>query len=88
MRAPGEGEVAAAVTNKADAGGHGEEGALEAGMEDKARQHEEALHARGMRTGKEIEEEGREDWTGKKGEVDLGEALGGRGRGVVLAAEE
>lgn len=88
MRAPGEGEVASAVTEK-KFGGHGEEKAMTQNMEEKTQAHKEALHERGERTGAEIEgEEGEEDWTGKKGDVDLGEALGGRGKAVVLAAEE
>lgn len=87
MRAPGEGEIASAVTEK-KFGGHGEAGGLMEGIEEKSREHREALHARGEKTGKEIEEEGREDWTGKKGEVDVGEALAGRGTAIVLAAEE
>lgn len=87
MRAPGEGDVAAAVEQK-KFGGHGEEGELGENMDEKARDHAAALHERGERTGREIEEEGREDWTGKKGEVDVREALGGRGTAVVLAAEE
>lgn len=58
------------------------------GIEEKSRDHREALHAKGEKTGKEIEEEGKEDWTGRKGDVDVGEALGGRGTAVVLAADE
>jgi hypothetical protein len=87
MRAPGEGDVADAVTEK-KFGGHGEEEGLMENIEQKTQAHKEALHERGERTGAEIEEEGKEDWTGKKGEVDLGEALGGRGKAVVLAADE
>lgn len=87
MRAPGEGDVADAVTEKRF-GGHGEEEELMENMEEKTKAHREALHERGKRAGAEIEEEGNEDWTGKKGEVDLGQALGGRGTAVVLAAEE
>jgi hypothetical protein len=87
MRAPGEGDVASAVTGK-KFGGHGEEEGLTQNMEEKTEAHRDALHERGERTGAEIEEEGKEDWTGKKGEVDLGQALGGRGTAVVLAADE
>jgi hypothetical protein len=87
MRASGEGDVASAVTGKTF-GGHGEESGLTENMEEKTRHHEDALHGRGERTGKDIEEEGSENWTGKKGEVNLGEALGGRGTAVVLAGEE
>ncbi len=87
MRAPGEGDVASAVEEK-KFGGHGEEGELGGNMDEKARAHAAMLHERGERTGREIEEEGREDWTGKKGDVDVGEALGGRGTAVVLAAED
>ncbi|KAL9111358.1 MAG: hypothetical protein Q9227_004235 [Pyrenula ochraceoflavens] len=41
--------------------------------------------------GEEVEVGGRdanEDWTGKKGNVDMESALGGRGKGVVLQAED
>lgn len=87
MRPPGEGDVASAVTEKRF-GGHGEEEGLTQNMDEKTKAHKEALHDRGERTGAEIEEEGKEDWTGKKGNVDVAEALGGRGTAVVLAAEE
>ena len=87
MRAPGEGDVASAVTEKRF-GGHGEEEGLMQNMDEKTKAHKEALHDRGERTGAEIEEEEKEDWTGKKGDVDVAEALGGRGTAVVLAAEE
>ncbi len=87
MRAPGEGDVASAVIGK-KFGGHGEEDDLTENMEEKTKAHRDALHERGERTGAEIEEEGKEDWTGKKGAVDLGQALGKRGKAVVLAAEE
>lgn len=75
MRAPGEGDVASAVTGKTF-GGHGEESGLTENMEEKTRHHEDALHGRGERTGKDIEGEGSEGWTGKKGEVDLGKRWG------------
>jgi hypothetical protein len=87
MRAPGEGDVADAVTEK-KFGGHGEQQGLTENMEDKSKAHKEALHEKGHRTGAEIEEEGKEDWTGKKGEVDVGQALRGRGTAVVLAADD
>lgn len=87
MRAPGEGDVASAVTEK-KFGGHGEEEGLMQNMDEKTMAHREALHERGERTGAEIEEEEKEDWTGKKGNVDVAEALGGRGTAVVLAADE
>lgn len=87
MRPPGEGDVASAVTDKTF-GGHGEEGSYTENIEEKTQAHDAALHQRGERTGAEIEQEEQEDWTGKKGNVDLGEALGGRGNAVVLAAED
>ena len=85
MRAPGEGEVARAV-ERGGGGGHKEESSLTADMDRKAEEHKDALHARGERTGAEIEDEEKEDWTGKR--ADVGEALGGRDTKVVLAAEE
>jgi len=87
MRAPGEGDVADAVTKK-KFGGHGEQQELTENMEEKSKMHKEALHERGQRTEADIEEEGKEDWTGKKGEVDVGQALRGRGTAVVLAADD
>jgi hypothetical protein len=103
MRAPGEGEVAAAVQGTADNSrtGHAEEESLTRDMDAKAEAHEDELHKRGEKTGKEIEEEEGEDWTGMRGKVDLNAALGRdgkngevtevgeteRGTGVVLAAE-
>jgi len=103
MRAPGEGDVADAVQGKGDnpKEGHGEEESLMDNMQAKTDAHEEELHKRGQRTGKEIEEEEGEDWTGLRGKVDLNAALGRdgqdgevtgvgeteRGTGVVLAAE-
>ena len=86
MRAPGEGAVADAVAGTSQGSG-GEEKALSADMDRKAAEHNAALRERGQRTGKEIEAEEKEDWTGKKKSVDLGEALGGRGTGIVTAAE-
>lgn len=85
MRAPGEGEVAEAVS-KGGGGGHGEEESLTQNLDAKAERHKEELHARGEKTGAEIEEEEKEDWTGKK--ADVGEALSGRGNKIVLAPEE
>lgn len=103
MRAPGEGDVAAAVQGTAENSrtGHAEGESLTANMDAKVGAHEDELHARGKRTGKEIEEEEGEDWTGMRGKVDLNAALGRdgkdgevtgvgeteRGTGVVLAAE-
>lgn len=83
MRAPGEGAVASAVTGKIFGGSGGEEFDLSSRMDEKARAHEDALDRKGL--GKKSDSDG---WTGKKGTVDLGEALAGRGAGVVLAAEE
>lgn len=103
MRAPGEGDVAEAVqgTGENSRTGHAEEASLTQNMDAKAEAHDQELHARGQRTGKEIEEEEGEDWTGMRGKVDLNAALGTdgqdgevtgvgeteRGTGVVLAAE-
>lgn len=84
MRAPGEGEVAEAVRT-GGGGGHAEEDSLTANLDAKTEEHKQALHARGERTGAEIDEEEKEDWTDKK--ADVGEALSGRGTKIVLAAE-
>jgi len=85
MRAPGEGDVADAVKS-GGGGGHAGEESITKNLDAKAEAHKEELHARGQRTGAEIEEEEKEDWTGKK--ADVGEALAGRGNKVVLAPEE
>lgn len=88
MRAPGEGEVAQAV-KQGGGGGHKDAESLTEDLGDKAQEHEQELHKRGERTGKEIEEEEGEDWTGKK--ADIAEALGRDDQArpaVVLAAEE
>jgi hypothetical protein len=93
MRAPGEGDVADAVmrgggkTGGGKTGGGGEQESLVQNMEAKTQAHKQALHERRERTGAEIEEEKKEDWTGKKNSVDLGRALGGRGIAVVEAPE-
>jgi hypothetical protein len=88
MRAPGEGDVAdAVVRGRGKTGGGGEEESLVQNMEAKTEAHKQALHERGKRTGAEIQEEEKEDWTGKKNSVDLGQALGGRGMAVVEAPE-
>ena len=88
MRAPGEGEVADAVMRGGGkTGAGGEEESLAQNMDAKAEAHKQALHERGERTGAEIEDEEKEDWTGKKSSVDLGRALGGRGTAVVTAPE-
>lgn len=88
MRAPGEGDVADAVMRGGSkTGGGGEQESLVQNMEAKAQAHKQALHERGERTGAEIKEEEKEDWTGKKNSVDLGRALGGRGIAVVEAPE-
>jgi hypothetical protein len=103
MRAPGEGDVADAVQGKGTNAGTGHAGqeSLTQNMDLKKEAHEEELRKRGERTGKEIEEEEGEDWTGMRGRVDLNAALGRdgkdgevtgvgetkRGTGVVLAAE-
>lgn len=85
MRAPGEGEVADAVRT-GGGGGHAGEPSITGDLDAKKKEHEEELHARGQRTGAEIEEEEKEDWTDKK--ADVAEALSGRGTKIVLAAEE
>ena len=87
MRASGEGEVAQAV-KQGGGGGHAEEDDLAGDLDRKKEEHDQELKHRGMRTSQEIEEEEKEDWTGKRGDVDVGEALGGRGPKVVLAPEE
>lgn len=87
MRAPGEGDVAEAVKG-GGGGGHAGQESLTQDMDRKVQDHKEQLHARGERTGAEIEEEEREDWSDKK--ADIGEALSGPGRDtkIVLAAEQ
>lgn len=88
MRAPGEGEVARAVRS-GGSGGHGEEESLTQNVDRKVAEHDQELHRRGERTGKEIEEEENEDWTGKK--ADVASALGAEDSSrpaVVLAAED
>ncbi|OAP55582.1 hypothetical protein AYL99_10555 [Fonsecaea erecta] len=93
MRMPGEGDVARAVRT-GGGGGHGEEESLTQNMDKKAADHERELHKRGERTGKEIEEEEQEDWTGKKADIASALGQGREGRdeasrpAVVLAAEE
>lgn len=93
MRMAGEGEVAQAVRS-GGGGGHGEEPSLTQDMGSKQSEHEEELHRRGQRTGKEIENEENEDWTGKKANIAsaLGDGRDGHEDssrpGVVLAAEE
>jgi hypothetical protein len=84
MAVLGEGEVAQAVRSGGGGGHKGEADLLE-NIDQKAKDHEAELKRRGERTGKEIEAEESEDWTGKK--ADIGEALGGRGAAVVLAPE-
>jgi len=93
MRMAGEGDVAAAVRS-GGGGGHAEESSLTQDVDRKAEEHAQELHRRGERTGKEIEEEESEDWTGKK--ADIASALeDGRGARdepqrpkIVLAPEE
>lgn len=88
MRMAGEGEVARAVRS-GGGGGHAEEGSLTGDIHRQEKEHAQALHDRGERTGKELEEEENEDWTGKK--ADVAEALGQEDHQrppVVLAAEE
>lgn len=82
MRAPGEGDVAQAVRS-GGGGGHAQEGDLLSDIDRKAKEHDAELKRRGERTGKEIEEEEKEDWTNKR--ADVGEALAGST--VVLAPE-
>lgn len=85
MRMPGEGDVAEAVRS-GGGGGHAGQSSLTEDLDAKTKRHQEELHARGERTGAEIEEEEKEDWTGKKADVE--EALSGRGTKIVLAPEE
>ncbi|KPI43198.1 uncharacterized protein AB675_6668 [Cyphellophora attinorum] len=84
MRAPGEGDVAEAVRSGGGGGHLGQED-LMSDMDRKAKDHELELKKRGERTGKEIEEEEKEDWTNKR--ADVGEALAATGTPVVLAPE-
>lgn len=86
MRAPGEGDVAAAVRG-GGGGGHAEEKEVGGDLERKRGEHDEELRRRGERTQEEIEREGREDWTGARGGVDVEGAIAGRGVGVVVAPE-
>jgi hypothetical protein len=93
MRMSGEGDVAAAVRT-GGGGGHGEEASLTQNLGKQAADHEAELHKRGERTGKEIEEEEKEDWTGKKADIASALNEGREGRddanrpAMVLAAEE
>lgn len=84
MRAPGEGEVAEAVRSGGGGGHLGQED-LMSDIDRKAAEHDAELKRRGERTGQEIEEEEKEDWTNKK--ADVSEALSGRETKVVLAPE-
>jgi len=68
MRMAGEGDVAEAVRT-GGGGGHGEEDSLTQDMDKKRAEHDAELHKRGERTGQEIEEEEKEDWTGKKADI-------------------
>lgn len=86
MHAPGEGDVANAVMGGMSKTGGGEQASLMENIDAKTEAHK-PLHERGKRTGAEIEEERNEDWTGKKNNVDLWRALGGRGMAVVEAPE-
>ncbi|KAJ9603219.1 hypothetical protein H2200_012514 [Cladophialophora chaetospira] len=93
MRMAGEGDVADAVRT-GGGGGHGEEPSLTQNMEKKVAEHEEELHKRGERTAEEIEEEEKEDWTGKKADIASALNEGRENRdeanrpAMVLAAEE
>jgi len=93
MRPAGEGDVANAVRT-GGGGGHGEEASLTQDVDRKAADHAAELHRRGERTGKEIEEEEKEDWTGKKADIASALHEGREDRdeasqpAVVLAAEE
>lgn len=81
----GEGATADAV-RRGGGGGHLGQDSLTENLDAKTKDHKEALHARGERTGAEMEEEEKEDWTDKK--ADIGEALSGRDTKIVLAAEQ
>jgi hypothetical protein len=93
MRAPGEGDVAEAV-RQGGGGGHLGQESLTSDLDRKKAEHQAELHRRGERTGKEIEEEEKEDWTGKSADVASALTKGREGLdesmrpGVVLAAEE
>lgn len=84
MRAPGEGEVAEAVRT-GGGGGHKSDVSMMENIEDKKQEHADELHKRGEKTAAEQEAGDDEDWTGKKAEVDVGEALAGSK--IVLAAD-
>lgn len=85
MRAPGEGEIADAVQNKAEKGGFGEQESLTRDMDAKKAEHEEKLKKYGLLPERDPEE--REDWSGAGKEVDIDAALGGRGPAVVGVGE-
>lgn len=88
MRAPGEGEVAEAV-RRGGGGGHQDADSLTENLGSKTAEHADELHKIGEKTGKELEEQEKEDWTGKK--ADVAQALGQDDQarpGVVLAAED
>jgi hypothetical protein len=87
MRAPGEGNVANAVMNGTGKTGGGDQKSLLENIDAKTEAHKQALHEREERARAEIEKEKNEDWTGRKNNVDLGRALGGRGMAVVEAPE-
>jgi hypothetical protein len=87
MRTPGEGDVANAVMSGTGKTGGGDQKSLVENIDAKTEAHKQALHERGERTRAEIEKEKNEDWTGRKNNVDLGRALGGRGMAVVEAPE-
>lgn len=92
MRMAGEGDVAEAVRT-GGGGGHGEEPSLTKDIDKMAEEHKAELHKRGERTGKEIEEEEKEDWTGKKADIASALHEGREDRdeanqpAIVLAAE-
>ncbi|KKY21712.1 hypothetical protein UCRPC4_g03479 [Phaeomoniella chlamydospora] len=81
MRAPGEGDVAFAV--EGTHGGAKSEPSFTEDLEQKKEAHRQALEE----SGQSMEEREREDWTGKKNSVNIEEALGGRGNGVVLTGD-
>lgn len=76
MRAPGEGEIAAAQDHKR---GFGEQEDLSSGLDRKREEQREIKESRGQREG---------DMHGKGEKVDVQGALGGTGKTVVGSGED
>jgi hypothetical protein len=82
MAAPGEGEIARAQQDKT---GFGEQADLSSNLEGKRAEQEEMRKE--VRGEAEAGGEGEGDW-GNRANVDVEEALGGRGVPVIVAVEE